>query len=296
MPKAGSARTSGISRPQRRQELFAFGQQLAAERGLILVDTKYEFGVTDDGEIILIDEIHTPDSSRYWLADTYATRLAAGQEPDMIDKEFFRLWFRERCDPYKDAVLPTPPDDLIAELAARYIQAFEAITGSEFTPDLRSLEATVMAGLVAMKESILIIGSGAREHAVAVALARSPQQPDTFLLRLRTQSRHPGIFAAPTRPAASPDIAAILAFAPQSHPPTFAIIGPEAPLAAGVADALWAARHSRRRPDEKTRSNRIQQRLHTRASSQNTTSRATPFFSASHPSTVSKKVLARFPN
>jgi phosphoribosylaminoimidazole-succinocarboxamide synthase len=65
----------------------------------------------------------------------------------MIDKEFFRLWFRERCDPYKDAVLPTPPDDLIAELAARYIQLFEKITGTAFEPDLRLLEATVLASL-----------------------------------------------------------------------------------------------------------------------------------------------------
>jgi phosphoribosylaminoimidazole-succinocarboxamide synthase len=128
-------------------ELFAFGQKLAAERGLILVDTKYEFGVGSDGEILLIDEIHTPDSSRYWLADSYAGRLAEGREPDMIDKEFFRLWFRDRCDPYKDAVLPVPPDELIAELAARYIQLFEKITGTTFEPDLRSLEATVMASL-----------------------------------------------------------------------------------------------------------------------------------------------------
>jgi phosphoribosylaminoimidazole-succinocarboxamide synthase len=128
-------------------ELFAFGQKIAAERGLILVDTKYEFGVASNGEILLIDEIHTPDSSRYWLADSYAQRLAAGQEPNMIDKEFFRLWFRERCDPYKDAVLPTPPDDLIAELAARYIQLFEKITGTAFEPDLRQLEATVLASL-----------------------------------------------------------------------------------------------------------------------------------------------------
>jgi len=127
--------------------LFAFGQKISAERGLILVDTKYEFGVAGDGEILLIDEIHTPDSSRYWLADSYAQRLAAGQEPNMIDKEFFRLWFRERCDPYKDAVLPTPPDDLIAELAARYIQLFEKITGTAFEPDLRPLEATVLASL-----------------------------------------------------------------------------------------------------------------------------------------------------
>ncbi len=125
-------------------ELFTFGQQLAHQHGLILVDTKYEFGVTDEGEIILIDEIHTPDSSRYWLAPSYEERIAAGLEPDMIDKEFFRLWFRERCDPYKDAVLPTPPHELIAELASRYIQLFEAITGTEFVPDLRPPEATVM--------------------------------------------------------------------------------------------------------------------------------------------------------
>jgi len=128
-------------------ELFAFGQKVAAERGLILVDTKYEFGVATDGEILLIDEIHTPDSSRYWLADSYVARLAEGLEPDMIDKEFFRLWFRERCDPYKDAVLPVPPDELIAELASRYIQLFEKITGEVFLPDLRPLEATVMAGV-----------------------------------------------------------------------------------------------------------------------------------------------------
>lgn len=129
-------------------EMFAFGQEMAAARGLILVDTKYEFGVTDGGEIILIDEIHTPDSSRYWLSDSYESRLAAGLEPDMIDKEFFRLWFRERCDPYKDAVLPVPPDELIAELASRYIQLFEAITGTTFEPDVRPLEPTVMMGLV----------------------------------------------------------------------------------------------------------------------------------------------------
>ena len=128
-------------------ELFAFGQKIAASRGLILVDTKYEFGVTNDGKILLVDEIHTPDSSRYWLDDSYAERLAAGQEPNMIDKEFFRLWFRERCDPYKDAVLPVPPNDLIAELAARYIQLFEKITGTAFAPDLRPLEATVLASL-----------------------------------------------------------------------------------------------------------------------------------------------------
>ncbi len=132
---------------QKALELFAFGQRLAAQRGLILADTKYEFGVAPNGEALLIDEIHTPDSSRYWLAESYAERLAAGQEPQMIDKEFFRLWFRERCDPYKDDVLPAPPDDLIGELASRYIQLFEKITETVFEPDWRPLEETVMASL-----------------------------------------------------------------------------------------------------------------------------------------------------
>ena len=127
--------------------LFRFGQEVAATRGLILVDTKYEFGVDSDGQIRLIDEIHTPDSSRYWIADSYAQRLSEGREPDMIDKEFFRLWFRERCDPYKDAVLPTAPDDLIAELASRYIQLFERITGEGFAADLRPLQESVLQSL-----------------------------------------------------------------------------------------------------------------------------------------------------
>ena len=127
--------------------LFRFGQGVAAEHGLLLVDTKYEFGVDGDGIIRLIDEIHTPDSSRYWLADSYEQRLSEGREPDMIDKEFFRLWFRERCDPYADAVLPTPPDELIAELASRYIQLFERITGQEFTPDTRDLNESVLSAL-----------------------------------------------------------------------------------------------------------------------------------------------------
>ena len=128
-------------------ELFAFGQKMAAQQGLILVDTKYEFGVDDKGEIILADEIHTPDSSRYWIADTYEERLKAGREPDMIDKEFFRLWVRERCDPYKDKVLPDAPPDLIAELASRYIQLFEKITGTKFVADTRPLDESVMKAL-----------------------------------------------------------------------------------------------------------------------------------------------------
>lgn len=114
------------------QELFAFGQARAAEHGLILVDTKYEMGRDENGEILLIDEIHTPDSSRYWIADSYEQRMREGQEPDNVDKEFLRLWFRENCDPYEDEVLPPAPDDLVIELSRREIYLYEKITGRSF--------------------------------------------------------------------------------------------------------------------------------------------------------------------
>jgi phosphoribosylaminoimidazole-succinocarboxamide synthase len=115
--------------------LFARGTEIAARNGLILVDTKYEFGIDDKGEILLIDEIHTPDSSRYWMKETYESRLAEGKEPENIDKEFLRLWFREHCDPYKDKILPSAPDDLVIELSHRYIRLFEMITGKKFAVD-----------------------------------------------------------------------------------------------------------------------------------------------------------------
>ena len=116
-------------------KLFARGQKVALERGLILVDTKYEFGLTDDDEVILIDEIHTPDSSRYWQADSYQARIDQGLEPQNFDKEFLRLWFKENCDPYKDEKLPEAPKDMVAELARRYIQIYEQITGEPFMHD-----------------------------------------------------------------------------------------------------------------------------------------------------------------
>ncbi len=119
-------------------KLFARGQEIALQRGLILVDTKYEFGIDDTGQIILIDEIHTPDSSRYWQADSYEARIAAGQEPENFDKEFLRLWFREHCDPYKDKVLPEAPADMVVELASRYIRIYEQITGKRFETDLQT--------------------------------------------------------------------------------------------------------------------------------------------------------------
>ncbi|OQR84454.1 phosphoribosylaminoimidazole-succinocarboxamide synthase [Achlya hypogyna] len=125
--------------------LFAFGQATAAKRGLILVDTKYEFGVQEDGTILLIDEIHTPDSSRYWLAASYEERMAAKLSPENIDKEFLRLWFKDNCDPYKDAVLPAAPAELVHELARRYILLYELITGQHFNFDALELQAAVGA-------------------------------------------------------------------------------------------------------------------------------------------------------
>lgn len=116
---------------------FALGQRHAAERGLILVDTKYEMGRDEEGNIIAIDEMHTPDSSRYWLASSYEERIKAKMEPENIDKEFLRLWFKSQCDPYKDEVLPTPPKDLVCELSRRYIMLYEMITAKTFEFDDR---------------------------------------------------------------------------------------------------------------------------------------------------------------
>jgi phosphoribosylaminoimidazole-succinocarboxamide synthase len=117
-------------------KLFARGKEIAAQNGLILVDTKYEFGVDENNVITLADEIHTPDSSRYWKADTYEAKHAAGEEPESLDKEFLRLWIAERCDPYKDEI-PKLPDDILVEFTKKYINLFETVTGQEFElPDL----------------------------------------------------------------------------------------------------------------------------------------------------------------
>jgi phosphoribosylaminoimidazole-succinocarboxamide synthase len=116
--------------------LFACGRETAARQGLILVDTKYEFGFDEKGAIVLADEIHTPDSSRYWLSATYPTRLAEGAPPDTLDKDFVRRWVAARCDPYKDPI-PEIPQEVILQAAATYIDVYEKLTGREFAlPDL----------------------------------------------------------------------------------------------------------------------------------------------------------------
>jgi phosphoribosylaminoimidazole-succinocarboxamide synthase len=118
-------------------DLFVRGQELSSKHGLILVDTKYEMGLDENGEITLIDEIHTPDSSRYWIEESFQERLEQQKEPENIDKEFLRLWFKAHCDPYSDKILPEAPKELVAELSARYIHLYETITGENFSfPDL----------------------------------------------------------------------------------------------------------------------------------------------------------------
>ena len=116
--------------------LFAEGQQWAEKQGLILVDTKYELGLhPEDGRLVVIDEIHTPDSSRYWYLDSYEPALAAGSDPAAMDKEYVRRWLAERG--YKGDGPPPPlPDDVRCEAARRYIETFERITGAAFVPDV----------------------------------------------------------------------------------------------------------------------------------------------------------------
>ncbi|TGQ29634.1 phosphoribosylaminoimidazolesuccinocarboxamide synthase [Mesorhizobium sp. M00.F.Ca.ET.216.01.1.1] len=115
--------------------LFARGQARAAERGLILADTKYEFGTDKNGTIILADEIHTPDSSRFWIADSYQKSFESGDRPKSFDKDFVRAWVTARCDPYKDPI-PEIPLELIEQTSAVYQEAYEKITGHRFVPDL----------------------------------------------------------------------------------------------------------------------------------------------------------------
>lgn len=111
--------------------LFARGREIAASRGLILVDTKYEFGFDESGVIVLADEVHTPDSSRYWLAETYVERFEKGEAPETFDKDFIRRWVTSQCDPYKDPIPPIP-DEVVLKAAAIYLSAYEKITGTGF--------------------------------------------------------------------------------------------------------------------------------------------------------------------
>ncbi|MEZ4726902.1 MAG: phosphoribosylaminoimidazolesuccinocarboxamide synthase [Caldilineaceae bacterium] len=132
--------------------VFTQGQAIAQRAGLILVDTKYEFGVTDDGQVLLIDEVHTPDSSRFWIADTYSTRYAAGEEPENFDKEFIRLYYAAHG--YRGEGEPFPmPDTLRMEAAQRYIRTYEMLTGQSFIPGKLPAEPRIAQNLQAWLHS-----------------------------------------------------------------------------------------------------------------------------------------------
>lgn len=126
-------------------ELFAFGSTLCERNGLILVDTKYEFGL-HNGKVTLIDEIHTPDSSRFWIKKTYKERIAKGLEPENFDKEFLRLWYAERG--YKgDGKPPKMSEDLIVQTSQRYIAIYEKLTGQKFKPFAYPIEKRIIKNL-----------------------------------------------------------------------------------------------------------------------------------------------------
>ncbi|AKT37975.1 phosphoribosylaminoimidazolesuccinocarboxamide synthase [Chondromyces crocatus] len=126
--------------------LFAEGSRWCAERGLILADTKYELGRDRDGKLRVIDEIHTPDSSRFWFAETYAERLARGEEPESFDKEYVRRWLAAQGF-QGDGPIPEIPDAIRIEASRRYIVAYERITGDTFVPDLEDPVARIRRAL-----------------------------------------------------------------------------------------------------------------------------------------------------
>lgn len=129
------------------EQLFAAGQAHAASRGLILADTKYEMGLDGSGAIVVIDEIHTPDSSRYWYADDYEARLARGEEPRSLDKEYVRRWLANEAKWTGSGPPPVMPREVRCEAARRYIASYELVTGREFAPDTREPVARIAAAL-----------------------------------------------------------------------------------------------------------------------------------------------------
>ena len=116
------------------QKLFALGQKVANNAGLILVDTKYEFGVDKNGQLMLIDECHTSDSSRYWDLHSWQQNQL---QPKAYDKELMRLWITKHCDPYTINKIPEIPIDLIVLLSSQYISLYEKITQEQFVPELK---------------------------------------------------------------------------------------------------------------------------------------------------------------
>ncbi len=126
--------------------IFKRGQEVAGKAGLILVDTKYEFGIAADGSVVLIDEVHTPDSSRFWKADTYDARFAAGEDPENFDKEFVRIAYADKG--YRgDGDVPSMPDELWVSASQRYIQIYEMLTGQTFDAGSYPVEERLLMNL-----------------------------------------------------------------------------------------------------------------------------------------------------
>jgi phosphoribosylaminoimidazole-succinocarboxamide synthase len=126
--------------------IFKCGQDIARKTGLILVDTKYEFGITPEGRVMLIDEVHTPDSSRYWKADTYEVQVSAGNEPENFDKEFIRIAYAAKG--YRgDGEIPSMPDDLWVAASNRYITIYEMLTGKAFDAGHYPVEERLLTNL-----------------------------------------------------------------------------------------------------------------------------------------------------
>lgn len=126
--------------------IFKRGQELALKAGMILVDTKYEFGIASDGSVILIDEVHTPDSSRFWKADSYEARFSAGEDPENFDKEFVRIAYANKG--YRgDGEVPSMPEDLWASASERYITIYELLTGEMFNAGDYPIEQRLIENL-----------------------------------------------------------------------------------------------------------------------------------------------------
>jgi phosphoribosylaminoimidazole-succinocarboxamide synthase len=132
-------------------KLFKFGQEFCKKNGLILVDTKYEFGLKDD-ELMVIDEIHTQDSSRFWIFDTYYEKFKKGNDPDILDKEIFRGWLMETYPDIfpnikPDQEIPPISEDIKIELAKKYMQSYQKITGLEFKAEISDVKQRIYQNL-----------------------------------------------------------------------------------------------------------------------------------------------------
>lgn len=133
------------------KKLFEFGTQVAAKQGLILVDTKYEFGKDKDGNICVVDEIHTPDSSRYWYANSYNERFNKGENPHQLDKEYLRTWLIEQGF-IGEGEIPEIPEDILENTVKRYITIYEEITGETFVPDTENPQTRISNNLKKYKK------------------------------------------------------------------------------------------------------------------------------------------------